>query len=84
MRKIIWTVTALSLIAAAPAANAAASKEETIGVGTGALIGAVAAGPVGFVIGVAIGAKVGDTMYQKNDEIDKTERVIERFTFDRE
>ena len=28
------------------------------------------AGPVGFVVGAAIGAKVGDTIYQKNESID--------------
>jgi outer membrane protein OmpA-like peptidoglycan-associated protein len=70
MRKLIWTITALGVIAAAPAAHANASKEESIGVGTGGVIGAIAGGPVGFMIGAAIGAKIGDTMYQKNGEIE--------------
>lgn len=70
MRNLIWTITALGLIAAAPAANAAASKEENIGVGTGGTIGAIAGGPIGFIIGAAIGAKIGDTMYKKNGEIE--------------
>ena len=40
MRKLIWTITALGLLATAPATNAAnASKEESIGVGTGNTIG---------------------------------------------
>lgn len=70
MRKFIWTVTALGILAAAPAANAGASKEETIGVGTGGTIGAIAGGPVGFIVGAAIGAKIGDTFYKKNSEIE--------------
>jgi len=70
MRKLIWTITALGLLMAAPAASAAASKEESIGIGTGGAIGAVAGGPLGFMIGAAIGAKVGDTLFKKNTEID--------------
>ena len=70
MRKIIWTVTALAVMAAAPAANAKASKEETVGVGTGGAIGAIAGGPVGFIVGAAIGAKIGDTFFKKNTEIE--------------
>lgn len=71
MRKFIWTVTSLALLAAVPAAQAGnASKEESVGVGTGGVIGAIAGGPVGFIIGAAIGAKVGDTMHNRNSEID--------------
>lgn len=71
MRKLIWTITALGLVVAAPLANAAkASKEESIGVGAGGVIGAIAGGPVGFIIGSAIGAKIGDTLYRKESEID--------------
>lgn len=70
MRKLIWTITALGMIAAAPAANAGGSTEETVGVGTGGTIGAIAGGPVGFIIGAAIGAKIGDSFYKKNSEIE--------------
>ncbi len=71
MRKLIWTITALSLLATAPSVNAAnASKEESIGVGTGGVIGAVAGGPIGFMIGAVIGAKIGDTLHRKDTEID--------------
>jgi outer membrane protein OmpA-like peptidoglycan-associated protein len=75
MRKLIWTITAtglaaLGLVTVAPAADAAASKEESVGIGTGGAIGAVAGGPLGFMIGAAIGAKVGDTLFKKNKEID--------------
>jgi outer membrane protein OmpA-like peptidoglycan-associated protein len=71
MYKTLWTFTLLTVLAAAPAANAAeASREEKIGIGTGALIGAVAGGPVGLVAGIAIGAKLGDELHEKNSEID--------------
>jgi len=70
MQKIIWTITALSLIAVAPAASANASKKETIGVGTGGVIGAIAGGPIGFMIGAAIGAKIGDEFHKDTVEID--------------
>ena len=58
------------------AAPASASTEENIGVGSGAVIGAVAAGPVGLIIGAAIGAKVGDTLHRKNDEIGALETSL--------
>lgn len=76
MRKSIWTITATSLVLAglastAPAAQAeSTSKEETIGIGTGGVIGAVAGGPVGLIIGAAIGATLGDTLHRKDSEID--------------
>ena len=77
MRKFIWTVAAIGL-AAAPAANAeSASEQEMIGVGAGSVIGAVAAGPFGFVIGAAIGAKIGDNFAKKNDEISELEVSLE-------
>jgi outer membrane protein OmpA-like peptidoglycan-associated protein len=65
-------IAAVTTILIAPQADAAttSSKEETIGVGTGAVIGAFAGGPVGFIFGAAIGAKIGDTMHQKNKELD--------------
>jgi outer membrane protein OmpA-like peptidoglycan-associated protein len=52
------------------AAQAAASKQEKIGVGAGAIVGAAAGGPVGLIIGAAIGASIGDNMQRKNVEID--------------
>lgn len=76
MRNLIWTITATTLIVTASlvttsAAHAKqASKQETIGVGTGGVIGAAAGGPVGFVIGAAIGAKLGDTLNKKDGKID--------------
>ena len=71
MRKFVWTITTLGLLAMAPAVHAGtASKEESIGVGAGGVIGAVAGGPVGFIIGAAIGAKIGDTFFKKDNEIE--------------
>ena len=71
MRKTISAITALSLVTMVPvAAQAAASKQERIGVGAGAVVGAAAGGPVGLIIGAAIGAGIGDNMERKNDEID--------------
>jgi outer membrane protein OmpA-like peptidoglycan-associated protein len=73
MRKIIWTITAVTLAASAAfvphTAAAAASKKETIGVGAGGVIGAVAGGPVGLIVGAAVGAKIGDTLHRKDEEI---------------
>ena len=78
MRKTLWTVTALALIAAAPQASAdEASKEETIGVGVGGLLGAIAGGPVGFVIGAGIGAKIGDEFDNRDDEIDSLNATLD-------
>ena len=71
MRNLVWTITALGLLAAVPAANAGtASKEESIGVGAGGVIGAVAGGPIGFIVGAAIGAKIGDIFFEKDAEIE--------------
>lgn len=47
-----------------------ASKEETIGLGAGATIGALLGGPVGFIAGAAIGAWTGDEFDQRNDKVD--------------
>ncbi|NCF51208.1 OmpA family protein [Gammaproteobacteria bacterium] len=70
MYKTISVITVTALLAAAPALAGVSPKEERIGVGTGAVVGAIAAGPIGFIVGATIGAKIGDTMYQKNETID--------------
>ena len=71
MRKTIFAITAVSLVTITPvAAQAATSKQEKIGVGAGAIVGAAAAGPVGLIIGAAIGAGIGDNLHRKHDEID--------------
>lgn len=71
MRYFTWTVTCLSLAVWLPSAHAqTASKEETIGVGSGLVIGALAGGPVGAIVGSAIGAKLGDKAHSKNRDIE--------------
>lgn len=61
----------LTFLLTQPALGATkSSRQEAVGVGSGAVIGALAGGPVGFIFGAAIGAKIGDTMHQKNDELD--------------
>lgn len=75
MRKFILVLATSGLIfsglaVTSPAAYAeTASKEETIGVGAGGIIGAFAGGPAGFILGAAIGAKLGDTLHGQDAEI---------------
>ena len=74
MRNTLITLTAASLMtllvfSPVPAA-AKSSKEEAIGIGSGALIGAAAGGPVGFFIGTAIGAKLGDSWHKRDEQLD--------------
>ena len=67
MRKKLIVLIVGSLLAtssfAAPKNRAA--KEESIGVGSGAAIGALAGGPVGFVLGAAFGGWLGDRFHQE-------------------
>jgi outer membrane protein OmpA-like peptidoglycan-associated protein len=42
-----------------------ASKQETIGLGSGAVIGAAAGGPIGFVVGAAFGGWLGDRFHHE-------------------
>ncbi len=61
---------AVTSLATAPAVAASkASKEESIGVGSGAVIGGFAGGPLGIFVGAALGAKLGDTFARKNDRL---------------
>ena len=71
MRRTISAITVISLVAISPhMAHAATSKQEKIGVGTGAIVGAAAGGPVGFILGAAAGAYLGDKANRKNEEIE--------------
>lgn len=79
MRKTVSVIATLSLIALAPvAAQASASKQEKIGVGAGAIVGAAAGGPVGLLIGATIGAAVGDNFHSKDTEIDSLSASLEQ------
>lgn len=60
----------LLFVVAVPA-MATASREENIGVGMGAAVGGLAAGPLGAMVGVAIGAKLGEAFRLKNDDIER-------------
>ncbi len=44
------------------------NKEESIGLGSGAAIGAAAGGPVGFIIGAAFGGWLGDRFHHERGE----------------
>ena len=66
---IIAIAALLALTLTQPALAGGASKEETIGVGTGSVIGAMAGGPFGLIIGAALGAKIGDSFHKKGDRI---------------
>ncbi len=79
MRKsAIAIIAASSVVLATPALAAQKSqRNESIGVGSGAVIGAFAGGPLGFVIGAAIGAKVGENIDRKNDRIAGLELSVE-------
>ncbi len=77
MRKIISAIAAISLVAVVPAAaQAATSKQEKIGAGAGALIGAAAGGPPGLIIGAALGVYLGDNMHRKEVEIESLSKEL--------
>lgn len=62
MRKqlLVFAIAAATATTGWTAEKERASKREAIGVGSGAVIGAAAAGPVGFVLGGAFGGWLGD------------------------
>lgn len=72
------TITLITFLAlSTQTVNAAASKEENVGIGTGAVIGMLAGGPAGFIIGAALGAKIGDTLHSKSEEIEVSEKLLQ-------
>ncbi len=72
------TIALLTILAlTTQSASAAASKEENVGVGTGAIVGALAGGPVGFIIGAAFGGKIGDSMHRKSDRIESLQGSLQ-------
>jgi outer membrane protein OmpA-like peptidoglycan-associated protein len=69
--RIKYTIAIVAILAlTTQTAAAASSKEENVGVGTGAVVGALAGGPFGLIIGAVFGAKIGDSIHQKSDSID--------------
>ncbi len=62
----ISTLILTALTQSAPADARSASKEENVGVASGALIGAAAGGPVGFILGAAFGGLLGGQVEKAN------------------
>lgn len=80
---IMIVASLLTMLAGSPAQAASrASKQEVVGVSTGALVGAAAGGPVGFFIGAAIGAKLGDTWHTRTEQIDTLTTSLEQSSTD--
>jgi outer membrane protein OmpA-like peptidoglycan-associated protein len=77
LKKSIIVTLALSVLAG-PALAENASREESAGVGLGAIIGGVAGGPAGVIIGAAIGAKIGDDYHRNKDDIASLNASLER------
>jgi outer membrane protein OmpA-like peptidoglycan-associated protein len=69
-RLIVLAVSGLLATSGWTAEKNRASKQESIGIGSGAAIGAAAGGPVGLVIGAAFGGWLGDRFHHE-----KTERL---------
>ncbi len=79
MRNLLVMLALSGCLAAAPA-HASPSKEENIGVTTGAVIGGLAGGPVGVIIGAAFGAKIGDEFHERNSEVDSLSTSLQGST----
>jgi outer membrane protein OmpA-like peptidoglycan-associated protein len=80
-RKTMITTLALAVLLSAPAmaepaAGARASKSETVGLGSGLLVGALAGGPVGALLGAAAGAMLGDRMHRDAEAISGLEEGL--------
>ncbi|TDJ34372.1 MAG: hypothetical protein E2O53_08330 [Gammaproteobacteria bacterium] len=71
MRSKIILAGLIATLTAASAYAGSTSKEEGIGVGTGAVIGGFAGGPVGIILGAAFGAKLGDAMHRRDTEVER-------------
>lgn len=68
---------AVSTVGLQQDAYAESSKEEKIGVGSGAIIGGLAGGPVGIFIGAVVGAKMGETYGEKKESIAELETSLD-------
>ena len=55
-----------------------AAKHESIGLGSGAAIGAMAGGPVGLILGAAFGSWIGDRFHHEHDARLAAERMSEQ------
>jgi len=80
-RKTMITTLALAALLSAPAmaepaTGARASKSETVGLGSGLLVGALAGGPVGALLGAAAGAMLGDRVHRDAEAISQLEQGL--------
>ena len=71
--KLMMVLMAVALLGGVARAEEAGggSKQETIGVGSGAVIGAAAGGPLGLIFGAAFGGWLGDQFFQRTEERDQ-------------
>lgn len=82
MKTKFITLVVVTALVGCTTADAAPKKkdrdEETIGLGVGGIIGAIAGGPIGFLIGAAGGAWVGDKFDNERKEKDEYQARYER------
>jgi outer membrane protein OmpA-like peptidoglycan-associated protein len=64
-RVIVFLVASVLATSGWAAEKNRAPKEESIGLGSGAAIGAIAGGPVGLIVGAAFGGWIGDRFHQE-------------------
>ena len=76
LRKTLLVIVGMALGAGSVYAGdgGTTNKQEAIGVGTGAVIGAAAGGPVGFLVGAAFGGWLGDRFHQQRTATDDMEQ----------
>jgi outer membrane protein OmpA-like peptidoglycan-associated protein len=85
MTKRILAGLAVALIATpAWTETTEAPKEEKIGVGSGAVIGAIAGGPIGMVLGAALGGWTGDRFHQQRSKREAAEMALAEVSAERD
>jgi outer membrane protein OmpA-like peptidoglycan-associated protein len=66
--RVVWTIGLMSLSAASLAGEAKPRPpQEPVGLVSGAVIGAFAAGPIGAVVGAGLGAWIGNRVHRASD-----------------
>jgi len=65
--KIIALVVSALIASNASAAKSDKNREEGIGIGSGGIVGAIAGGPVGFILGAAAGGWFGNKFHQERE-----------------
>lgn len=69
MKKQLAVLVAAGIVSgpAATAEPVKSPKEEKIGLGSGAVIGAIAGGPVGFILGAGLGGWIGNRLHEEKE-----------------